>query len=155
MLQIVGIVLAIQTRKVKVKVLNDSKYIAALIYISSIVLVTRAVAIFGVNNLLNVSETILSRGIIIVSTAFLSFVFIPKVSIKNAIYFLLCILYMQMVSLARDPKGEKMFDISGGTTTAEVSLSTKNCVVDEAELKIKQLEAKVAQLEKQLQKVNL
>ncbi|XP_064383155.1 gamma-aminobutyric acid type B receptor subunit 2-like [Halichondria panicea] len=134
-LQIVGIVLAIQTRKVKVKVLNDSKYIAALIYISSIVLVTRPVAIFGVNNLLNVSEAILSGGIIIVSTAFLSFVFIPK-----------------MVSLARDPKGEKMFDISGGTTTAEVSLSTKNCVVDEAELKIKQLEAKVAQLEKQLQK---
>ncbi len=60
-----------------------------------------------------------------------------------------------MVSLARDPKGEKMFDRSGGTNTAEVSLSTKNCVVDEAELKIKQLEAKVAQLEKQLQKVNL
>ncbi len=81
LLQIVGIVLAIQTRKVKVKVLNDSKYIAALIYISSIVLVTRAVAIFGVYNLLNVSEAIFSGGIIIVSTAFLSFVFIPKVSI--------------------------------------------------------------------------
>ncbi len=83
LLQIVGIVLAIQTRKVKVKVLNDSKYIAALIYISSIVLVTRAVALFGVNDLLNVSEAIFSGGIIIVSTAFLSFVFIPKVSIKT------------------------------------------------------------------------
>lgn len=80
LLQIVGLVLAIQTRKVKVKVLNDSKYIAALIYISSIVLITKAVAVFGVNNLLNVREAILSGGIIVVSTAFLSFVFIPKVS---------------------------------------------------------------------------
>ncbi len=80
LLQIVGLVLAIQTRKVKVKVLNDSKYIAALIYISSIVLITKAVAVFGTNNLLNVRQAILSGGIVLVSTAFLSFVFIPKVS---------------------------------------------------------------------------
>ncbi len=63
---------------------------------------------------------------------------------------------MQMVSLARDPKGEKMFDRSGDitATAAETSLSTRNIsVVDEAELKTKQLEAKVAQLEKKLQKV--
>ena len=38
LLQIVGIILDIQTlKKVKIKVLNDSKYIASLIYISSIV----------------------------------------------------------------------------------------------------------------------
>ncbi len=53
------------------------------LHISSIVLVTRAVALFGVNYLLNVTEAIFSGGIIIVSTAFLSFVFIPKVSIKT------------------------------------------------------------------------
>ncbi len=62
---------------------------------------------------------------------------------------------MQMVSLARDPKGENVFDKSSDITTAEISLSRKVSVVDEAELKIKQLEAKVAQLEKQLQKVSL
>ncbi len=66
---------------------------------------------------------------------------------------------MQMVSLARDPKGEKIFDKSSEPNTAEISLSTRKIsVVDEAELKIKQLEAKVAQLEiekKQLQKVSL
>ena len=79
LLQVIGIVLAVQTRKVKVKVLNDSKHIAALIYISSIVLVTRAVAVFAVSHLLNVAEVIFSGGIIVISTAFLSIVFIPKV----------------------------------------------------------------------------
>ena len=61
-----------------------------------------------------------------------------------------------MVSLARDPEGENIFDRSGNITATEISLSTRNVsVVDEAELKTKQLEAKVAQLEKQLQKVSL
>ena len=63
---------------------------------------------------------------------------------------------MQMVSLARDPKGENIFDASSSSdpNTAEISLSTRKIsVVDEAELKTKQLEAKVAQLEKELQKV--
>ena len=80
LLQVIGIVLAVQTRKVKVKVLNDSKHIAALIYISSIVLVTRAVAVFAVSHLLNVAEVIFSGGIIVLGFAFLSIVFIPKVS---------------------------------------------------------------------------
>ncbi len=39
LLQVVGIVLAFQTRKVKILVLNDSKFVAALIYTSSVVLV--------------------------------------------------------------------------------------------------------------------
>ena len=81
LLQVIGIVLAIQTSNVKVKVLNDSKYIAALIYISSIVLITRAVAVFAVPNLLNVREAIFSGGIILISTAILSLVFIPKVNL--------------------------------------------------------------------------
>ena len=79
LLQVIGIILTVQTRKVKVKVLNDSKHIAALIYISSIVLVTRAVAVFAVNHLLNVAEVIFSGGIIVLGFAFLSLVFIPKV----------------------------------------------------------------------------
>ncbi len=62
---------------------------------------------------------------------------------------------MQMVSLARDPKGENIFDRSSSDpNSAEISLSTRKIsVIDEAELKAKQLEAKVAQLEKELQKV--
>ena len=39
LLQIVGLVLAFQTRKVKITALNDSTFVAAVVYISSIVLV--------------------------------------------------------------------------------------------------------------------
>ena len=85
LLQVIGIILAIQTRKVKVKVLNDSKYIAALIYISSIALITRAVAVFAVSHLPNVRETVFSGGILLISTAFLSLVFIPKVHVTISI----------------------------------------------------------------------
>ena len=46
LLQIVGIVLAFQTRKVKIRVLSDSKFVAALVYISSIVLVVIVLTTF-------------------------------------------------------------------------------------------------------------
>ena len=79
LLQLIGIILAIQTRKVKIKVLNDSKYIAALIYISSIVLLLIAIVQFVSGNVININELIFSGGIIVITTAFLGLVFIPKV----------------------------------------------------------------------------
>lgn len=92
LLQIVGIILAIQTRKVKIKVLNDSKYIAALIYISSIVFLLLAIAQFVSGNVINISELIISGGILVVATAFLSLAFIPKarlcisIRVRNTVY---------------------------------------------------------------------
>lgn len=79
LLQIIGIILAIQTRKVKIKVLNDSKYIAALIYISSIVLVFITIVTFVIGNYPNVIEMIFSGGLLVATTAFLCLLFVPKV----------------------------------------------------------------------------
>ena len=80
LIQIIGIVLAIQTRKVKVKALNDSKYIAALIYISTIVWLVSGVVIFILPwNTINISELIFSGGLMVIVTAFLCLTFIPKV----------------------------------------------------------------------------
>lgn len=80
LIQIVGIILAIQTRKVKVKVLNDSKYIAALIYISTIVWITAGVVTFVLPwNTINITEVVFSGGLLIANTAFLILTFIPKV----------------------------------------------------------------------------
>ena len=45
--------LAIQTRKVKIKVLNDAKSITAIIYISSVVLVVLIVVTFTVESYIN------------------------------------------------------------------------------------------------------
>ena len=79
LLQIVGIILAFQTRKVKIRVLNDSKFVAALVYISSIVLVVMVLTTFILRSYINISAAIFSGGIIILATIFLALMFIPKV----------------------------------------------------------------------------
>ena len=57
-LQIVGIVLAFQTRKVKLPGLKDSKFIAAAVYISSIVLIALALVTFVLRTYINISTGI-------------------------------------------------------------------------------------------------
>ncbi len=86
LLQIVGIILAIQTRKVKIKLLNDSKYIAALIYSSSLFLILIGVVSFTATNLPNIGEAIISGGLWIVTTLFLALIFVPKVNIYMYMY---------------------------------------------------------------------
>ena len=81
LLQIVGIVLAFQTRKVKIRVLNDSKFVAALVYISSIVLVVIVLITFILRSYINISAALFSGGIIILATVFLVLMFVPKVSV--------------------------------------------------------------------------
>ena len=90
LLQIVGIILAIQTRKVKIKVLNDSKYIAALIYISSLVLIVLAIITFTLDSLINVSELIYCGCLLLATTAFLCLTFIPKVHKVPSSQLLVC-----------------------------------------------------------------
>ena len=78
-LQIIGIILAFQTRRVKLHGLRDSKYIAAIIYISSIVLVVLALVSFSLRTFINIGTGIFALGILIFTTIFLSLIFIPKV----------------------------------------------------------------------------
>ena len=79
LLQLVGIILAFQTRKVRISILNDSKSVTALIYISSIVLVVIVLITFILRGYLNVSAAMFYGGIILLATIFLIFIFIPKV----------------------------------------------------------------------------
>ena len=80
-LQIIGIILSFQTRKVKIQGLNDSKYIAMIIYISSIVIVVLALVTFSLRTYINIGTGIFVAGIFILTTIFLAFIFLPKVSI--------------------------------------------------------------------------
>ena len=80
MLQVVGIVLAFQTRKVKLRSLKDSKYIASIIYISSISIVVMALVTFALKNYINIGTGILAFGIFTLTTVFLALIFVPKVS---------------------------------------------------------------------------
>lgn len=79
LLQVVGIILAFQTRKVKITVLNDAKSVTTLVYISSIVLVVIGLVKFFARSYINVSAAIFSSGILVLATVFLALIFIPKV----------------------------------------------------------------------------
>ena len=83
LLQIMGIVLAFQTRRVKIRVLNDSKFVAALVYISSIVLIIIILVHFILRSYINITGVVFSGGFIILVTFFLVLTFIPKVSCKH------------------------------------------------------------------------
>ena len=79
LLQLVGIILAFQTRKVKIPILNDSKSVTALIYISSIVLVVIILVTFILHGYINVTAVLFYGGIMLLATIFLVLIFIPKV----------------------------------------------------------------------------
>ena len=78
-LQIIAVVMAIKTRKVKIKALNDSKYIVALIYVSSVTLVITATVTLALGALINVTELFFTGSLFIATTAFVCLTFIPKV----------------------------------------------------------------------------
>ena len=78
-LQIVGLILAFQTRKVKIPILNDSKFVAALVYISSVVFVALVLVTLSLPGYINISNGIFSAGIMILATIFLILMFVPKV----------------------------------------------------------------------------
>ena len=90
LLQLVGIILAFQTRKVRIPILNDSKSVTALIYISSIVLVVIVLITFILRGYINICAAIFSGGVILLATFFLVLSFIPKVSCSFSSILLPC-----------------------------------------------------------------
>ena len=78
-LQLVGIILSFQIRKVTVQGLRDSTFVATIIYISSIVLVVLALITFSLRTYINIGTGIYVAGIFILTTIFLALIFIPKV----------------------------------------------------------------------------
>ena len=79
LLLIIGIIFAIKTRKVKIKLLNDSKYVAGQIYVSAIALFLLVILTFTLDGYQNISEAVVSGGILLASTVFLALAFVPKV----------------------------------------------------------------------------
>ena len=79
LLQVIALVLAFATRKVKVKGINDAKYIAAAIYVTSIVLAVILVATYTLNEYVNAFPALFCTGFLIGTTVILGLVFVPKV----------------------------------------------------------------------------
>ena len=80
LLQVIALILAFRTRKVKVKGLDDSKYIAAAIYISSIVLAVIIVSTYTLMDYVNVYPIVIGSGFLLGTTMILALVFVPRVS---------------------------------------------------------------------------
>ena len=78
-LRIVAIPLAFATRKIKVKGLNDAKFIGGIIYITSIVIVVIIISFIVLPKHLNALAAIYSVGYMVDATVILGLIFIPKV----------------------------------------------------------------------------
>lgn len=77
--QLIAVILAFKTRKVEIEILNDAKYIALIIYVTSIIVVIMIVCAILLSNFLNADGAVFGGLIYIFITTVLSIVFIPKV----------------------------------------------------------------------------
>ena len=81
LLQLAALILAIHTQRVKVKGLDDSKYIIATVYASSLGLVLATLTHFAVIEYENVHAALFAIAAGGSSTAILGLIFIPKVHV--------------------------------------------------------------------------
>ena len=80
-LQLCGLFLAFATRKVKIKGIDDAKWIAATIYITSIVLAITILALYTLSEYVNRHSALFTGGLLIGTTFIMGFVFVSKVCI--------------------------------------------------------------------------
>ena len=85
LLQVVALTLAFMTRKVKVKGLDDAKYIAAIIYITSIIISVLTVVEYSLDNYINAYASIFATGLLLAPTCVLLLVFGPTVNYSKYI----------------------------------------------------------------------
>ena len=79
-LEAFAIAFAFSIRKVKVKGLNDAKYIAASVYVSSIVLAVIFVATYSLIDFVNVFAALFASGFLLGTSVILVLAFVPNVS---------------------------------------------------------------------------
>ena len=84
-LQIIALVLAFTTRKVKIKGLDDSKYIAAAVYVTSIVLAVIVVSTYSLKDFINGFAALFCTGFLIGTSFILGLVFVPKVGARKPV----------------------------------------------------------------------
>ena len=77
--QICGLFLAFATRKVKVRGMDDAKWIAATIYITSIVLAITLFSFYTLSGSRNAFSAVFTVGLFIGTSFIMAFVFVSKV----------------------------------------------------------------------------
>ena len=82
-LQIIALLLAFRIRKVKVQGLDDSMYIAAAIYVTSIVLAVTIFSTYTLMDYVNVYPIVVGMGFLLGTTTILGLVFVPRVRLYS------------------------------------------------------------------------
>ena len=77
--EIATLILAIKTRKIKIRVLNDSKEISVIVYVTTVATVEAFVVAIILQGFDTLSESLLSSAFFIITTTILGLVHIPKV----------------------------------------------------------------------------
>ena len=78
-LQVLALLLAFRTRNVMVKGLDDSVYIAASVYVTSIVLTVIIVSTYTLRDYVNAYPAVVGMGLLLGTTMIVGLVFIPRV----------------------------------------------------------------------------
>ncbi len=86
-LQVTALVLAIANRKVKIEVLNDFKEMSIIVYTISVMFIPLFAITYSVSSYTTISEILFSGAIMLATTVFLFFTFVPKVSCGSAYFF--------------------------------------------------------------------
>ena len=81
-LHVVALCLAFKTRKVKVKGLNDAKYTAMVVYITTFVILLTFLVAFTLSNHITAYAAVFGGGMWIGCTTILVIIFVPKVVAK-------------------------------------------------------------------------
>lgn len=127
---VVGVFLAFKIRKVKVKVLNDSKEVVLVLYLTGVVLGAVIITTLAFRSYLNVYTGAYAVGICVTGAVILAVVFIFK-----AIY------------LWKDPKGRELFPTTANNANTAVSVAhnppTEMSEIATLQRKVKTLEAQL------------
>ena len=87
-LQLCALFFAYRTRKVKVEGLNNTKYITALVYSTSVITAITAISLLTLMKYINVYAVIYSLGFWLANSLLLGLLFIPKVRVYTAMHLL-------------------------------------------------------------------
>ena len=82
-IQVIGVFLAFSIRKVKIKGLNDSHEVSAILYVTTAITFIMAIIIFIFGDYINIDGATYGFGATTAAYFVLGFTFIPKVSQKS------------------------------------------------------------------------
>ena len=106
-LQVVGLILAFQTRKVEVTGLNSAKFVASLVYTSSILLVILSVVVFSMREFINFTAAIFDGGILLMAGLFLGLTFLPMVGQGIVQSYITCFYCSRYITCTRILRGRR------------------------------------------------